>query len=201
MRNLPCTPAIVGSGLLVAILAASGCDAVLTTSQLPAVREDGMLGAWKDMGRPGTPPDPEPVLFKYVDGEYWLGSANQFTKGEASPFTLARVGKVLIAQSPGKTQCDDFVSQKGKPCWSLNRLELLKDHMSWYDFDSARMAKDSFSGTLNVAHSLHRQRKENGNFENALLISAEIPQLQTFLETYVKRSKVFRLTGRLERMH
>ncbi len=50
----------LGAILLLAILAIAGCDAVLTTAPLPPVREDGILGEWKDLGTPGSPPKPIP---------------------------------------------------------------------------------------------------------------------------------------------
>jgi hypothetical protein len=187
---------------LVAILATTGCDAVLTSTQLPSVREDGILGEWKDLGKPGSKPDPEPILFKFKDGDYWAGSAAQFAKGEASQFTLARAGDVLIAQSPGKDQCDEFNKEKGQPCWSLNRLELVgKDRMYSYEFDAQRVGKDSFSGALNVVHAVHRKRNKDGKFDTAILFSAESSEWARFLESYVKHPGVLRLTGRLQRAH
>ena len=190
---------VAGAPLLLAILATTGCDAVLTSTQLPPVREDGILGEWKDLGTPGSKPDSDPVLIRFKDGQYMLGSAEEFAKGEALPMTLARAGNVLIAQSPSK-QCDEFGTEKGKPCWSLNRVELVKDRLNWYDFDAARMAKDSVNGTLNVAHHLHRQRKKDGKTDNMVLLSADSSDLQRFLESYVKRRGVLRLTGRLQRI-
>ena len=185
---------------LAAILTTSGCDAVLSTAKLPPVREDGILGEWKDLGMRGSKPDRDPVLIRLTNGEYSLGSADQFAKGEASQFTLARVGNMLIAQSFSNDQCVEFGVEKGQPCWTLNRVELLPDRLNWYEFDAGRMGKDSFSGALNIVHSVHRQRKKDGNFDNTVLISAESQDLRVFLESYVKRPAVFRLTGRLERI-
>lgn len=191
----------LGAILLLAILAIAGCDAVLTTAPLPPVREDGILGEWKDLGTPGSPPQADPVLIRFTDGAYWTGSPAQFAKGGASRFTLGRVGNVLIAQSPSENQCDEFGGQKGQPCWSLTRVELLRDRMNWYDFDAQRLGRDSFSGMLNVPHSVHRQRKNDGGIDTTILLSAGSSELQRFLESYVKRSGVFRLTGRLQRRH
>lgn len=181
-------------------MAATGCDAVLTTAPLPPVREDGILGEWKDLGTPGSKPDPDPVLIRYMDGGYWAGSPDQFAKGEASRFTLARAGNVLIAQSPSEDQCAEFGVQKGQPCWSLNRVELLRDRMNWYDFDAQRLGRESLAGTLNVAHAVHRQRKKDGSSDNTILFTADSSELGLFLEAYVKRRAVFRLTGRLQRV-
>jgi hypothetical protein len=188
------------AGLLLAVLATSGCDVVLTSAKLPAVREDRILGEWKDLGTHGSKPDPEPVIIRFEEGQYRLGSAEQFAKGEFSEFSLARAGNVLIAQLPSKDHCDEFAAQKGKPCWGLYRLELLGNKLNWYDFDAERMARESITGTLNVVHSLHRERKQNGAFDNIILISADSPELAQFLETYMKRRAALRLTGRLERV-
>ncbi len=185
---------------LLTIVATTGCDAVLTTAPLPSVREDGILGEWKDLGTPGSKPDPDPVLIRFMDGEYRVGSPDQFAKGEASRFTLARAGNVLIAQSPSEDQCADFGVPKGQPCWSLNRVELLQDRMNWYDFDARRLGRESFSGTLNVPHAVRRQRKKDGSSDNTILFSADSSELGLFLEAYVKRRAVFRLTGRLQRV-
>lgn len=191
----------INIGLLVlAVLFLSGCDSVLTTAQLPAVREDGIAGEWKDLGTPGSPPGSDPVRIQFKDGAYWVGSPEQFAKGEASRFTLARAGNTLIAQSPSENQCDEFGTEKGQPCWSLNRVELLRDRMNWYDFDAQRLGQESFRGTLNITHSVHRQRNKDGSFDNAVLLSGDSSELQRFLESYVKRRGVFRLTGRLERL-
>jgi hypothetical protein len=188
------------AALLLAVLATSGCDAVLTSAKLPEIQEDRVLGQWKDLGTNGSKPDPDPVFIRFINGEYRVGSAEEFAKENATPFTLARAGSVLIAQSPNKGQCDEFGGEKGRPCWNLYRLDLLGDKMNWYDFDTDRLVKDSVAGTLNVVHSLHRQRKQNGTFDNAILISADAPELVAFLESYVKRSGVFKLTGRLQRV-
>lgn len=184
---------------LLAMLVTTGCDAVLTTAQMPAVREDRILGEWKDMGVKGSAPDPEPVMIRLTNEAYSLGSAAQFAKGEASSFTLAQVGNVLIVQSSGRDQCVEFGKEKGQPCWSLNRVEILPDRLNWYDFDTERMGADSFRGVLNVAHSVHRQRKKDGTTDNLILLSADVPDLSTFFESYVRRPAVFRLTGRLQR--
>jgi hypothetical protein len=186
--------------LLLTILATTGCEAVLTTASLPSVREDGILGEWKDLGTPGSTPEADPVLIRFMDGEYRVGSPDQFAQGKATRFTLARVGNVLIAQAPSEDQCVEFGVQKGQPCWSLNRVELSRDRMNWYDFDAQRLGRESFSGTLNVAHSVHRQRRKDGSFDNTILFSADSSELRLFLESYVKRSAVFRLTGRLQRV-
>ncbi|HEY3740241.1 MAG TPA: hypothetical protein VGL53_10375 [Bryobacteraceae bacterium] len=196
----PHSSKLAGAVALAAILIASGCDAVLTTAQLPEVKEDRILGQWKDLGTPGSKPEPDPLLIKFDQGQYWAGSADDFAKGKASAFILARVGSTLIAQSASK-QCDEFGVEKGKPCFSLNRIQLMGDKMSWYDFDSAQMAKDSISGALNVAHTLHRERRQSGTFENAMLIPVDAPALQQFLTSYVTHRGVFHLTGRLERVH
>jgi hypothetical protein len=192
-------PGFTGAIVLLIVLACSGCDAVLTSAQLPPIREDRILGEWKDRGTSGRTPDPEPVSIQFKDGEYWLGSAGQFAKGEATRFTLARAGNVLLAQSPSK-DCDEFGTQKGQPCWSLYRLELFEDRMNWYDFDAERLGKDSFSGALKVPHFVHRQRKKDGGFNNTVLLSADSSELGSFLETYVKRPSVLHLTGRLQRI-
>jgi hypothetical protein len=186
--------------LVTALLATAGCDAVLTTTELPQVREDGILGGWKDLGTPGSPPDSDLLLIRFTDGQYRAGSADQFAQGKASPFTLARVGNALIAQMPSESQCDEFGTPKGGPCWSLNRVELSGDRMNWYDFDAQRLGRDSYNGVLNVAHSVHRERKKDGSFDNAILFSADSPDLQRFLESYVKRRGVFRLSGRYRRV-
>jgi hypothetical protein len=188
------------SGVLCATLLLSGCDAVLTTAQLSPVKEDGILGEWKDLGVRGSTPDPDPVVIRFTNGEYWVGSAAQFTKGEASAFTLSRVGAALIVQSAGKDQCVALGAEKAAPCWSLNRVELLPDHLNWYEFDAERMGRDSFNGSMNVAHSVRREFKKDGNSNNSVLISADLPDLKSFLESYVKRQSVFRLTGRLQRI-
>lgn len=198
--NIPSTRHLAGALALAAILIASGCDAVLTTAQLPEVKEDRILGQWKDLGTPGTKPDADPLFIKFEQGQYWAGSADDFSKGKATAFLLARVGNTLIAQSTSK-QCDEFGVEKGKPCFSLNRIQLVGDKMTWYDFDAAQMAKDSVSGALNVAHTLHRERRASGTFEDAILIPVDAPALQQFLTTYVTRRGVFHLTGRLERVH
>jgi hypothetical protein len=188
--------------LTLALIAITGCDSVLTTAALPSVREDGIVGEWKDLGIPGTKPDADPVVIKFMDGEYRVGSPEQFAKGDASRFTLARVGGVLITQTSAGDQCVEFGVQKGQPCWSLSHVELSKDRtgMNWYDFDALRLGQESLSGALNVAHSLHRQRKKDGSFDNAILFSADSSELGLFLESYVKRRAVFRLTGRLQRV-
>ncbi|HEY1753851.1 MAG TPA: hypothetical protein VGG72_00540 [Bryobacteraceae bacterium] len=182
------------------ILAITGCDSVLTTAQLPSVREDGILGDWKDLGTPGSTPQVDPVLIRFKDGEYALGSPDDFAKGMASRFTLARVGNVLIAESPGEGQCDVFGTEKAESCWSLNRVEVWPDRMNWYDFDASRLGRESFGGSLNIAHSIRRQRKQDGSLETTVLLSASSTELQRFLESYVMRRGVFRLTGRLERL-
>jgi hypothetical protein len=185
--------------LLAAILGTTGCDAVLTTASLPSVREDGIVGEWKELGAPGTKPDADPVLIQFTDGEYRVGSAAQFAKAEASRFTLARIGNVLIAQAPSEDQCAEFGVPKGEPCWSLKRVELSRDRLNWYDFDAQRLTRESLGGAVKIAHSVHRQRRKDGNIDNTILFSADSAELQQFLESYVKQGGVFRLTGRLQR--
>lgn len=206
MRMRPSTinkawaPTLPGSILLLAILATTGCDAVLTTAQLPSVREDGILGEWKDLGTPGSEPQADHVLLRFMDGEYRVGSPADFAQGKAERFILARVGDVLLMQSPGERQCDEFGVQKGQPCWSLSRIELSGDRLNFYDFDAQRLGGESFSSAMNLAHSVHRERKEDGSYDTAVLLSASRSQLEQFLESYVKRSGVLRLEGRLERI-
>ena len=204
--NTAWTPTPAGIILLLAILGTAGCDAVLTTAQLPPVREDGILGEWRDLGTPGSTPDADPAVIRFTDGAYRMGSRARLkspdpsVKAKDSPFTLARVGNVLIAQSPSENQCDEFGTPKGQPCWRLNRVELLRDRMNWYDFDAQRLGRESFSGTLNVAHSIHRQSKEDSNSDTTILLYADSSELRLFLESYVKRRGVFRLTGRFQRI-
>ena len=186
--------------LLLAILAATGCDVVLTTTQLPAVREDGILGEWKDLGTPGSEPQADRVLFRFMDGEYRVGSPDEFAQGKAARFILARVGNVLLMQSPGESQCDEFGVQKGQPCWSLSRIELSGDRLNFYDFDAPRLGRESFSSAMNVAHSVHRERKKDGSYDTAVLLSPSASELAQFLESYVKRRGVLRLAGRLQRI-
>jgi hypothetical protein len=197
--NTAWAPTPAGIILLLAILGTAGCDAVLTTAQLPPVREDGILGEWKDLGTPGSTLESDPVAIRFTDGAYRMGSPDQFAKGNASPFTLGRVGSVLIAQSPSENQCDEFGTPKGQPCWRLNRVELMRDRMNWYDFDAQRLGRESFSGTLNVAHSIHRQSKKDSSSDTTILLYADSSELRLFLESYVKRRGVFRLTGRFQR--
>ncbi len=198
--NMASAPTLPGIILLLAILATTGCDAVLTTAQLPPVREDGILGEWKDLGIPGSEPQADHVLFRFMDGEYRGGSPDAFVQGNAGRFTLSRVGNVLLMQSPGESQCDEFGVQKGQPCWSLSRIELSGDRLNFYDFDAPRLGRESFSRAMNVAHSLHRERKTDGNYDTAILLSAGSSDLVQFLESYVKRRAVFRLAGRLQRI-
>jgi hypothetical protein len=185
--------------LLLATLAITGCDAVLTTAPLPSVREDGIVGEWKDLGTPGSKPDTDPVRIQFMDGEYRVGSPDQFAKGAASRFTLARIGSVLIAQAPSEDQCGEFGVPKGEPCWSLKRIELSRDRLNWYDFDAQRLTRESLRGAVKIAHSVHRQRRKDGNIDNTILFSADSAELQQFLESYVKQGGAFRLTGRLQR--
>jgi hypothetical protein len=193
-------PTLLGILLFLAILATTGCDAVLTTAQFPPVREDGILGEWKDLGTPGSEPQADHVLFRFIDGEYRAGSPDDFAKGNAGRFTLARAGNVLLVQSPADTQCDEFGVQKGQPCWSLSRIELSGDRLNFYDFDAPRLGRESFGSAMNVAHSVHRERKKDGGYDTAVLLSAGSSELVQFLESYVKRRAVFRLTGRLQRI-
>lgn len=188
-----------GISLFLAILATTGCDAVLTTAQLPPVREDTILGEWKDLGTPGSKPESDHVLFRLMDGEYRVGSPDDFARGKAQRFNLARVGNVLLMQSPGD-QCDEFGIQKGQSCWSLSRIELSGDRLNFYDFDAPRLGRESFSGAMNVAHSVHRERKKDGGYDTAVLLSASSSELAQFLESYGKRRGVFRLAGRLQRI-
>ena len=194
----------IGSGraplsiiLLLTILVDTGCDSVLTTVQLSLVREDGILGEWQGVDTPGSTPA-DIGLIQYMDGEYWSGSPEDFAKGKASHFTLARVGNVLIAQSPGK--CDECGIQKSQVCWILSRIELTRDRMDWYDFDARTLAKESLNGALNVAHSVHRQQKKDGSSDTKILLSADSSELGHFLNSYVKRRAAFRLTTRFRRI-
>ena len=127
--------------LLAALLACSACEAVLSTAQLPAIREDRMLGQWKDLGTPGSTPDKDPMVIRFMDGSYWAGSADDFTNGKATRFTVARIGGMLIAQSFSENDCDEFSNQKGQPCFRLNRVDISGDRMSWYDFDAQRLGR------------------------------------------------------------
>jgi len=191
---------LAGILLLPAILATAGCDAVLTTAQLTPVREDGILGEWKDLGVPGTKPEADRLVIRFTEGMYRIGTASDFESGKATAFTLSRAGSALIAQSAGEGQCDEFSAGKGQACWMLNRVELVRDRLNWYDFDAQRLGRESFSGSLNIAHSVHRERKNNGSFDTSVLLSADAAGLQRFLEGYATRKRVLLLTGRLERM-
>ncbi len=192
-------PIPAGIVLLLAILATAGCDEVLSTAQLPSVREDRILGEWKDLGFPGAPPEADPLSIRFANGAYRMGTSDEFAKGNETSFTLARAGHLLIAQVPAPNHCDEF-GTKGQPCWGLYRLGLAGNRINWYDFDAQRLGRESFSGALDIAHSLHRQRKDDGAFDNTILLSADASGLQRFLDSYVKKRGVFRLTGRLERI-
>ena len=198
--NTACTPALPGVILLLAILTTTGCDAVLTTAQLPPVREDSILGEWKDRGTPGSKPETDRVLFRFMDGEYRVGSPDDFAQGKAERLILARVGNVLLMQAPDESACDEFGVRKGQPCWSLSRIELSGDRLNFYDFDAPRLGRESFSSAMNLAHSVHRERKKDGGYDTAVLFSAGSSELVQFLESYVKRRGVFRLADRLQRI-
>jgi hypothetical protein len=189
-----------GLTLLLALLATTGCDLVLTTAQLPPVRVDAVLGEWKDLGVPGTTPEASPLSIRLVDGAYRIGMADEFASGKATSFTLARVGNVLLAQSAHEGACDELGGDKGVPCWNLNRVELSHGRLNWYDFDTRPLGRASFSGALNVAHAIHRKYKSDGNSDDTILFAASAPELQRFLERYVRQRGVFRLSGRLERV-
>lgn len=186
--------------LVLAVLATAGCDAVLTTAQLPPVREDAILGQWKDLGVPGTKPEANPLFIRFTEGMYRIGTADDFTNNKATGFTLARAGSALLAQSPGEGQCDEFHARNEQPCWLLNRLELAHNNLNWYDFDAPRLARESLSGALNIPHSVHRKRAADGSLDTAILLSADAAGLQRFLESYTTRRGALRLTGRLQRI-
>jgi len=195
-------PVAVETGaLIVAILALvlmiAGCDVVVTTAQLPAVREDAILGQWKDLGTPGSPPESSPLLVRFTGGVYRIGSPEDFAKGKDTSFTLARAGRALIAEVQTDA-CDEF-GENGQPCWSLSLVDIRGARMNWYDFDAQRLGRASFTGTLNVAHSLHRRRNSDGSFDNSVLLSADAAALQSFLAGYVKQRGALRLSGRLVR--
>jgi len=192
-------PVVAGIVLLAAALLTAGCETVVTTAQLPAVREDAILGEWKDLGTSNKKPDSNPILIRAADNGYTLGTADDYAKGIETRFTLSRVGGTLLAQSVSQDDCDEF-GEKGKPCFLLNRVDLSGGRINWYDLDAQRLGRDSFNGVLQVAHTLHRQRKEDGNTDTAVLLSADAAGLQKFLESYVKQRGVFRLSGKLERI-
>lgn len=184
--------------LAAVLLAATGCDSVLTTTQLPAVREDGIVGTWKDLGIPGSKPQDDPVVIQAQDSAYVAISPGEQVDEKTSRFTLARVGGVLIEQE--QQSCGEFSLPKDQSCWSLSRIELLADRMNFYEFDAARLARESVEGKLTIPHFVRRQRNKDGSFDTTVLLSAEGGDLTHFLEPYVKRSGVFRLTGRLQRV-
>lgn len=186
--------------LLFALLIATGCDLVLTTAQLPPVRVDAILGEWKDLGVPGATPEAAPLSIRLADGAYRIGTADEFANGKATGFTLARVGNVLLAQSPEEGQCEEFGAEKGQPCWNLNRVDLSHDRLNWYDFDAKPLGRASFNGALKIAHAIHRKYKSDGNSDDTILFTASAPELQRFLESYARQRGVFRLSGRLERI-
>jgi hypothetical protein len=106
---------------------------------------------------------------------------------------------VLIVQAPVNTECDAFGDQKGQPCWSLSRIELSGNRINLYDFDVPRLARDSFRGRLSLVHSVHRERRKDGNSDSTILFSADSAELGRFLESYVKNRGVFRRTSQLSK--
>jgi hypothetical protein len=187
-------------GLVATLLACSGCDSVLTTAQLPAVRDDSIAGEWKDLGTPGSDPDKDPLSIRFMDGKYWSGSPDDFRDSKASPFTVARIGSVLIAQFAEESACDAFGVADKQPCFNLAVLEPMGDRMNIYDLDASRLARESVEGMLDIPHSLHLTRGKDGSTDTTVLFSADASDLSRFLEAYVKRSGVFKQTGRLQRV-
>ena len=188
----------VAAPLALLVVFAAGCDTVLTTVQLPTVREDGVVGEWKDLGTPDSKPDQSTLVIRFENGEYLAISPDEKVDDNTSRFTLARVGDLLIEQE--KQECSGFNVPNGQSCWSLGRMELAGDQLNLYEFDATLLAQESISGTLNLPHTIRRERNKDGSFDTSVLLASDRDGLGRFLESYVKRPGAFRLTGRMQRL-
>src|SRR4051812_34190853 len=179
-------------GTLAALFFAAGCD-VVSTAQLPAIQDDRIVGEWmgpSELGA-GKPPT-ERVLIKRSGTNYVYGTAEEIAKDNASLFSLAKVGTILIIQDASdKTKdqseaCKNAFHNSSELCRTLlGRVEIGKDTCTFHMFDSSRIAQDSLANVIRIPHEMHRRLSGDSgirtNSSVEVMFTADAKSLESFL--------------------